>query len=228
MPTARWTRPSALGGTVTTDFAGDDVATAMAIQSNGDILLAGYSELNGSSQLRPGPLHREVGSLGIDKTFGSDGRGDHRVWRRRRLGHGVAVQGDGQIVVSGTTLLDGSGNIGTATHFALARYNTDGSPDDSFGGTCSPPGTVTTDFSTLGFSTESAAGVMVDANGRLIVAGTASTSPLPPGEGQGEGYTAALPYPATIPDWRASRSRSPTFRPSCNCSATRRPRPGRS
>ena len=65
------------------------------------------------------------------------------------------MQGNGQIVVSGTTLVDGSGNIGTATHFALARYNADGTPDDSFGGTCSPPGTVTTDFSSLGFPRES-------------------------------------------------------------------------
>ena len=47
--------------------------------------------------------------------------------------------------------------------------------DATFGaGTGAPTGTVTTDFTGLGFTTDSASGMFVDANGRLIVAGTAT------------------------------------------------------
>ena len=69
----------------------------------------------------------------LDTTFGSGGLVTTSFGDGDDVATGVAVQGDGQIVVSGTTLVDGSGNIGTATHFALARYNTDGSLDTTFG-----------------------------------------------------------------------------------------------
>ena len=163
------------GGLVTTDFAGyDDVATAIAIQANGEILLAGTSDQGGGYDTFALARYNTDGSL--DGNFGENYDGlvttdfgdgsDHAT--------GVTLQSDGKIVVSGTTLLDGSGNIDSVTHFALARYNTDGSPDTNFGSTGS--GTVTMDFSTLGFTTESASGIMLDANGRLIVAGTATQS----------------------------------------------------
>ena len=228
------------GGLITTDFGGNDVATAMTIQPDGKILLAGYSELNGSYRFAVARyVVSAMGGPNLDKSFGTNGLvttsfgdGDDRAT-------GIAVQGDGKIVVSGSTLLDGNGNLDSQTHFALARYNADGSLDTSFGGANSAPGTVTTDFSTLGFSTESAVGLICDANGRLIVAGTASFSPLPySGEGQGvraeslaeahltplsrqERATAALPCPATTLACPALLSRSTMSRPCFRCSATR-------
>ena len=181
------------GGLVTTDFAGlDEVATSMAIQpADGKIILAGSSEQSSGYYTFALARYNTDGSL--DAGFGGAPSGSGLVTTDFGDGDdcatGVAVQGDGRIVVSGTTLVDGSGNIGTATHFALARYNSDGSLDTSFGGASSAAGTVTTDFSTLGFTSETSAAVMLDANGRLVVAGTASTSPLPLGEGQGEGFS---------------------------------------
>src|SRR5438093_9711753 len=48
----------------------------------------------------------------------------------------VAIQVDGKIVVAGVAVVSGN------SHFALARYNTDGTLDASFGA----GGKVTTDF----------------------------------------------------------------------------------
>ena len=81
----------------------------------------------------------------------------------------------GGIVVSGSSYIDGSGNTDTQNHLALVRYNSNGSIDASFGAGY-VLGAETTDFSDLGFSTESASGLMLDPNGRLIVTGTATQS----------------------------------------------------
>ena len=76
----------------------------------------------------------------------------------------VAVQPDGKIVVAGqattggSTLADGD--------FALARYNTDGTPDMSFDG----DGLVLTD---LGTTADVARAVAIRPDGRIVVAGTA-------------------------------------------------------
>ena len=68
----------------------------------------------------------------------------------------VALQGDGKIVVVGTTELN-------RTRFAIARFNQDGSLDTSFG----VDGKITEDF--LDFA--EAYGVAIDANGRIVVVG---------------------------------------------------------
>ena len=61
----------------------------------------------------------------------------------------------------------------TQNHFALLRFNSDGLPDTNFG-TGALTGGLTTAFCDLGFSTETATGLMVDATGRLIMVGTAT------------------------------------------------------
>ena len=93
----------------------------------------------------------------------------------------------------------------------MARYNADGTLDQSFG--TYPPGRMTTDFSSLGFTTESAVGLIRDANGRLIVAGTASQS----------GYSSFAvccydPGPGSVVGLPIN-----DVPPVLNCTATRRP-----
>jgi uncharacterized delta-60 repeat protein/uncharacterized repeat protein (TIGR01451 family) len=74
--------------------------------------------------------------------------------------HGVALQADGKIIVAGTST---SSVPGSTLDFALARYNTDGILDSSFG----TGGKVTTGFG--GF--DEAHGVAVQADGKIIAAG---------------------------------------------------------
>ena len=146
----------------------------MTVQSNGDIVLAGTSDdgtgndsfalarYSSSGWLDGGFGNGGLVTASFGDGFGSrHGRGDR--WRRpdRDLRRLVCQTADG--------------NTDTQDHFALLRYNSDGSLDTTFG-TGTVTAGVTTDFSDLGFSTESASGIMVDPTGRLIVAGTATQS----------------------------------------------------
>src|SRR6185369_6297261 len=111
-------------GKVTTDFGafqGNALRDA-AIQPDGKIVAVG--EVRGDfAVLR----YNTDGSP--DTTFGS-GTGKVRTYMRSYDGaYAVAIQTDGKIVVSGGSL-DGDGN---GCGFALARYNSDGSLDMTFG-----------------------------------------------------------------------------------------------
>ena len=133
---------------------------SLALQSNGEILVAGQYHPGRQRQLCLGPLQyqRQPRYEFRQRRTGDDSFGD-----RTDRATGVAIQGDGLIVVSGVTQLDGSGTNDGHDHFALARYNIDGTPDGNFGTVGN--GTVTTDFSTLGFQSEDSSGMIVDTNG---------------------------------------------------------------
>ena len=65
-----------IGGMITTDFGGDDAATALAIQpANGKILVAGYSDQNGSTSFALARYDAsDLGGLSIDKSSVRTGR----------------------------------------------------------------------------------------------------------------------------------------------------------
>ena len=99
----------------------DDFVAKVLVQSDGKILLAGTS--GGDFAV---VRYNSNGSL--DLSFSTDGKvttdlgGDEN-------GRNIAIQGDGKIVVVGSTS-DGSTNI----DFALVRYNSNGTLDNSFDG----------------------------------------------------------------------------------------------
>src|SRR5690242_13164675 len=82
---------------------------------------------------------------------------------------GMAVQADGRIVVAGgaTAWDEQTGEYGLG-QFALARYNADLSLDPSFGA----GGRVTT---AVGAESASANAVVVQGDGRIVVAGSAGS-----------------------------------------------------
>jgi uncharacterized delta-60 repeat protein len=150
-------------GKVVTDFGADDVASGVAIQGDGKIVVGGKREpASGNSNFA---LARYNPDGSLDPTFDGDGKvltdfgaGD--------IGEDVAIQADGKIVAAG---LSGAGT--NPFNFALARYNTNGSLDLSFGG----DGRVLTDFG----SNEEAFGVAIQADGKIVAAGLtgAGTNP---------------------------------------------------
>ena len=80
----------------------------------------------------------------------------------------VVVQGDGKIVVGGESLVTtSSGNA--QDDFALARYNTDGSLDTTFG----TAGMVTTSFGTENAAVHALA---INSSGQIIAAGSNGTN----------------------------------------------------
>ncbi|MBK9763754.1 MAG: hypothetical protein IPO87_10410 [Flavobacteriales bacterium] len=72
----------------------------------------------------------------LDNSFSSDGKVTTAFGSGLDFGFSVAVQLDGRIVVAGNT------DNGSDRDFALARYNMDGTVDNSFSG----DGKVTTAF----------------------------------------------------------------------------------
>src|SRR5205823_979019 len=111
------------GGKVVTDFGGrDDQALSVAIQADGKIVAAGFTTdadfLTDSALIRydtDGSLDSNFGNSGKVVTV-SDSETDPDL-----TAHGVAIQADGTIVTAG----------GTDSSFALTRYDTDGSFDNS-------------------------------------------------------------------------------------------------
>ena len=144
-------------GKVTTAIgSGDDTGYSVAVQSDGKILVAGYS-WNGSNSDFALVRYNSDGSL--DTTFSGDGILTTAIGTSDDLGYSVAVQADGKILVSGQSYGGGSSN-----DFALVRYNSDGSLDTSFSG----DGKLTT---TIGSINEYGYDVAVQADGKILVAG---------------------------------------------------------
>jgi uncharacterized delta-60 repeat protein len=135
-------------------------AYAVALQPDGKIVVAGYSQ-NGNLDFA---LARYNPNGTLDTSFDGDGRvttgiqTDDRAWA-------LALQPDGKIVAAGSSRHT-SGQI----YFAVARYNPDGSPDTTFGG-APGPGWVTVG---IGPGNAVAYGVKVQTDGKIVMAGSSS------------------------------------------------------
>ncbi len=140
------------GGAVTLTVGGSTVVEAIAIARDGKILAAGGSDGVGAV------IARFDADGTLDPSFGRGGIVTRRVGE---LSHAldVVVQADDRIVAVGST----AGAV-TRSRFAVARWHSDGSPDEGFG----RDGLVTTN---VGGSAEAQA-VVIQADGRLVVGGT--------------------------------------------------------
>jgi uncharacterized delta-60 repeat protein len=106
-----------------------------------------------------------------DTNFGHDGwtLTDVGQLKNHNIPHGVAIQGDGRIVVAGNSLVP-YWLIMTAYSFSTVRYDANGSVDASFG----RDGRVIT---RMGSSREDAAqAVLATSDGKIVVVGTADTT----------------------------------------------------
>jgi uncharacterized delta-60 repeat protein len=155
-------------GKVKTTFGfADDVAHGVAVQPNGMIVVVGAAS-NGTDHDFGVARYGSTGDL--DSTFGGDGKVTTDFGSGEAIAKDVAIQSNGRIVVAGYL------NSPSGWEVALARYRSDGRLDRSFGG----DGRVTTSVGDGG----RASGVAIDANGRIVVGGTASI-------GSDEGFVAA-------------------------------------
>ena len=146
-------------GKVTTAIAAgsaNDLAHAMAVLSDGDIVLAGQAGGDFG-------LARYNANGALDTGFGTGGKVTTDFSGGEDIASGVAVQADGKIVAAGHSVL-----TATSRDFALARYNADGSLDTSFG----TGGKVTTAMAS-GTGEDRARGVALQADGNIVAAGRA-------------------------------------------------------
>jgi uncharacterized delta-60 repeat protein len=131
---------------------------AIALQSNGDIVLAGAGRdpSVGTVSLAAARLTPN-GSL--DSTFGRRGVVTVPVGAAA-MGNGVVVQSDGKIVVSGTALTDHN-------HFVATRLNSNGNVDHSF---------ANNGIALLSAVTAADWGLALQSNGDLVLGGEEQNS----------------------------------------------------
>lgn len=157
------------GGKVISDFFGsDDQGLSLLRQSDGKLLVAGMA-INPQSFESEFALARYNPDGTADESFGKGGRTSTAFEEGSGISS-IALQADGKIVAAGfafTTHEDLRPHHGEVTaDFALARYNQDGSLDESFG----EAGKTTTDF----FGEDDAINsVVLQSDGKIIVAGSA-------------------------------------------------------
>jgi uncharacterized delta-60 repeat protein len=154
--------------------AGNDIGSAVAVQADGKIVVAGTSTSVGGSSSNI-VLLRLTANGTLDSSFGTtnDGTPDGVVNLSLGDGNDVAnalkIQPDGKLVVVGTTVNAGSSNM------AVARLNTDGSLDTTFGtsndGT--PDGVVSL---SLGNGDDVAHALAIQADGKIVMVGTTSST----------------------------------------------------
>ncbi len=138
-------------GIVTTDISGDDAAVDLGIQADGKITLVGTA----GEQIA---LARYTPNGSLDLSFGTNGTAIYPGFGEAR---GLAVTPNGDIFIAG----DSGGD------FLLLSYRSDGTLNPGFGSA----GTVTTDISGSGDFAEN---VAIDAQGRIILVGRATSSTI--------------------------------------------------
>jgi uncharacterized delta-60 repeat protein len=128
---------------------------SVAAQRDGKIVVTGYAEVAGVDQFA---LVRYNSDGSLDTTLKGSGKVTTAVSADDR-GQGVALQGDGKIVVTGY-----SRKAGGWLCFTVLRYTADGSLDTSFG----DAGKVTT---SVGGKNDDVESVVIQGDGKIVVAG---------------------------------------------------------
>ena len=133
----------------------------VAIQSDGKIVAVGWG-------LHDFAVARYNTNGSLDTTFGTGGKVETDFGQQNEDdAYALAIQPDGKIVVVGDTAV----TVGSVTSnvFAMARYNTNGTLDSSFG----PNGNGLVTTKILG--NDDASSVVIQPDGKIVVAGSAAT-----------------------------------------------------
>jgi uncharacterized delta-60 repeat protein len=142
-------------GKLVTDFsAGYDHGSAVAVQADGKIIMAGYALIGASFDFA---LARYTANGDLDTTFDGDGKLVTDFAGDVDMAFAIALQPNGKIVVAGNA-------TSTSSDFALARYTPDGSLDTSFDG----DGRLLTDNAGCD---DYAKGIVLLPEGQIVIAG---------------------------------------------------------
>ncbi len=151
------------GGKVITPIGtGDDFGLSTTLQSDGKILVAGYSH-NGSNNDFSLARYNTNGSL--DTSFDFDGKVTIAIGSSRDEARGITVQSDGKILMAGFSYTQISGNF----DFAIVRLNPNGSLDQTFG----DKGKVIT---SIGIGDDISRSITLQPDGKILVLGYCSNS----------------------------------------------------
>jgi len=154
-----------------------DEAMAMAVQSDGKIILVGYAQVANADENDTNNFDFAVTRLNadgsIDTSFGTNGKKTIAfdlggAGKNQDVATCVAIQSDGKIVIGGYTQRGESGNV----DFAIVRLETDGSLDTTF----SNDGKATVSFDHGGAGDDRATGLAIQSDGKIVLVGYAQFS----------------------------------------------------
>jgi uncharacterized delta-60 repeat protein len=154
---ARYATNGTLVTSVSADIGNvDNVASSLALQSDGKIVISGYIAPGGNNDFVVARFNTD---LTLDTNSGVGGVRINDIELGDDFAQSVAIQGDGKIVVAGYSIT----NISESS-FVVVRYN--------------PNGTADTSFDTDGISTinlfgtvESAFDVAIQSDGKIVISG---------------------------------------------------------
>ncbi|MFB9993369.1 Ig-like domain-containing protein [Deinococcus oregonensis] len=139
--------------------ASEDYSYALAVQPDGKVLMAGTAFASSDDFA----VVRYTRDGALDPTFGNGGKVFVDFAGKSDLARALAIQGDGKIVVAGNMT-----NAANEERFGVARLTSTGALDPTFG----EGGRVMT--SIPGSSADRAQALLVEADGRVVVGGSAS------------------------------------------------------
>lgn len=149
------------GKVITSIGASDDFCEAIAIQADGKIVAAGYTNIAMLSNDFALVRYNADGSL--DANFGVNGVVNTGIGASDDKCYGIAVQADGKIVVCGSSTASNNSDC------AILRFNINGTQDVTFG----TNGYVTID---LGSAFDRATSICIQADGKIVVGGSCTGS----------------------------------------------------
>ncbi len=161
--------------------------------ADGSLVISGFIQYDINNDLGAYAVSRVLPNGTLDTAFGNGGRTITQIGSVNDIPFDLAIQADGKILQVG---IGDSGTVQTVDFdIGLVRYNVDGSLDPTFGG----DGIIVTD---LGGSNETAYGMALQMDGRLVVVGQSSNQ-----SGVGSGFVtrylagppAAAPTVPTVP-----------------------------
>jgi uncharacterized delta-60 repeat protein len=168
------------GGQVVTDLAGNqDQGKALALLADGSSIVAGTSAMIKPITSNPNSLYKQFLLLKykpdgtLDQRFGTNGQvitgidsGVANLLLNIQA-NALAIQADGKIVVAGAMFIEPSGGR-QAPASVLARYNKDGSLDNTFG----DQGLVLRAFTGGTVPAEQALALAIQSTGKIVVTGS--------------------------------------------------------
>jgi uncharacterized delta-60 repeat protein len=147
-------------GVASTALASTSIASSIALQQDGKIIAGGHTwggESNGFALIR----YNSDGSL--DNSFGNSGITTTHFSGKNAIGKSLAIQADGKIILGGHSYTI----FNDDDDFAVARYNPDGSIDQTFG----TNGAV---FTTFGVNRDWINSIALQADGKILAGGFSS------------------------------------------------------
>ena len=149
-------------GVLTIDFtSSDDYSGSVAIQSDDKIVVTGYSYIYSPVTIQHLAVARYNPDGSLDSSFADNGKLEGISKQQYTVFNSSVIQADGKLLAAGSAW------NGSNYDFAVARYNSNGSPDSSF----SNDGKQITDFG----ATDEAVSVVIQPDGKIVVAGNCKT-----------------------------------------------------